>query len=500
MLTGGEERYDVIVVGGGNAALCAAVAARHDGASVVVLERAPQAERGGNSTFTDGVVRFAYDGAGDIIELSGDLTAEEIATSDFGVYPADQFFDDIARVTENRTDPDLCEIVVKQSKAALFWLKDQGVRFMPNYGRQAYRIGGRFKFSGGGPMVVRGGGPGLMEALYATAEKLGVHVVYNAWVHDLVTEGARVGGVLARIDGEDRQLRSRAVVLACGGFEANAEWRARYLGKGWDLAKVRGSKYNTGDGLAMALKLRAQPYGHWSGCHAVSWERYAADFGDPAITPNYQRHSYPFGIMVNARGRRFLDEGADIRNYTYAKYGHIVLEQPGQFAYQIFDAKISGLLREEYRTKQVTKVTANSIEELAEKLEDVDTAEFLKTVREFNAAVQTDRLFDPSIKDGRRAALEIPKSNWAQTIETPPFEAYAITCGITFTYGGLRINTEGCVIDTNHTPIQGLYAAGEIVGGIYYFNAPGGSGLVSGAVFGRIAGASASRFARASGA
>ena len=263
MLTGGEERYDVIVVGGGNAALCAAVAARHDGASVVVLERAPQAERGGNSTFTDGVVRFAYDGAGDIIELSGDLTAEEIATSDFGVYPADQFFDDIARVTENRTDPDLCEIVVKQSKAALFWLKDQGVRFMPNYGRQAYRIGGRFKFSGGGPMVVRGGGPGLMEALYATAEKLGVHVVYNAWVHDLVTEGARVGGVLARIDGEDRQLRSRAVVLACGGFEANAEWRARYLGKGWDLAKVRGSKYNTGDGLAMALKLRAQPYGHW---------------------------------------------------------------------------------------------------------------------------------------------------------------------------------------------------------------------------------------------
>ncbi|MEK7877813.1 MAG: FAD-dependent tricarballylate dehydrogenase TcuA, partial [Pseudomonadota bacterium] len=427
MPAGDEERYDVIVVGGGNAALCAAIAARHDGASVLVLERAPEAERGGNSTFTDGVVRFAYDGADDIIALSGDLSAEEIAGSDFGVYPAEQFFDDIVRVTENRADPDLCEIVVRQSKAALFWLKEHGVRFMPNYGRQAYRIGGRFKFSGGGPMVVRGGGPGLMEALYAAAAKLGVHVVYNAWAHDLVTDRGRVSGVRASIDGEDRHLRSRAVVLACGGFEANAEWRARYLGRGWDLAKVRGSKYNTGDGLEMALKLRAQPYGHWSGCHAVSWERYAADFGDPAITPNYQRHSYPFGIMINSRGRRFLDEGADIRNYTYAKYGHIVLEQPGQFAYQIFDAKISGLLRQEYRTKQVTKVTANSIEELAEKLEDVDTAEFLKTVREFNAAVRNDRPFDPSIKDGRCAALEIPKSNWAQRIETPPFEAYAIT-------------------------------------------------------------------------
>jgi len=305
-----------------------------------------------------------------------------------------------------------------------------------------------------------------------------------------------VRGVVAKIEEGSRPISSNAVVLACGGFEANAEWRARYLGRGWDLAKVRGSKYNTGDGLEMALKIRAQPYGHWSGCHAVSWERYAADFGDPVITPNYQRHSYPFGIMINSRGRRFLDEGADIRNYTYAKYGQIVLEQPGQFAYQIFDSKISPLLREEYRTKQVTKVTANNIEELAAKLDDVDSVQFLKTVREFNAAVQTDHPFNPSIKDGRCAVLEIPKSNWAQTIDAPPFEAYAITCGITFTYGGLRITTDGAVVDTSHQPIPGLFAAGEIVGGIYYFNAPGGSGLVSGAVFGRIAGENACRLAR----
>jgi tricarballylate dehydrogenase len=492
-----DAQFDVIIVGGGNAALCAAISAREAGARVLVLERAPEDERGGNSTFTDGVVRFAYDGAQDIIDLSGDLTKEEIETSDFGEYPAARFFDDLARVTENRTDPDLCEIVVNQSKAALFWLKEHGVRFMPNYGRQAYRINGRFKFSGGGPMVVRGGGPGLMQGLYGRAEKLGVQVVYGGWVHDLVVANGRIDGVIAVVEGSERTIRSGAVVLACGGFEANAEWRARYLGPGWDLAKVRGSKYNTGDGLAMALKLRAQPWGHWSGCHAVSWERYASDFGDPAITPNYQRHSYPFGIMINARGKRFLDEGADIRNYTYAKYGHIVLAQPGQFAYQVFDAKVIPLLRDEYRTRQVTKVTAGSLEELATKLEDVNGTQLLATIAEFNGAVRAEVPFDPSVKDGRCAMVDPPKSNWAQTIDTPPFEAYAITCGITFTYGGLRIDSGAAVLDTNQHAIPGLFAAGEIVGGIYYFNAPGGSGLVSGAVFGRIAGTGAAQCAHA---
>ena len=402
------------------------------------------------------------------------------------------------RVTEHRTDPDLCEILVKNSRAALEWLKTKGVKFMPNYGRQSYRIGGRIKFAGGGPMVVSGGGPGLMESLYKAAERTGVAVRYDAWVQDLLLVNGRVAGVMARVNGDLLPIASRAVVLACGGFEANAEWRARYLGRGWDLAKVRGTKYNTGDGLAMALRIGAQPYGHWSGCHAVSWERYATDFGDPLITPNFQRHSYPFGIMVNGDGKRFVDEGADIRNYTYAKYGHIVLEQPGQFAWQVFDSKVLYLLREEYKTRQVTKVTADSIEALAEKMGDVNRDGFLKTVREFNAAVDTGVKFDPSVKDGRAArGLSVPKSNWANTIDTPPFEAYAVTCGITFTYGGIRIDLSGRVLNTNHETIPGLFAAGEIVGGIYYFNAPGGSGLTSGAVFGRIAGKSAAEYGAA---
>jgi tricarballylate dehydrogenase len=488
--------YDVIVVGGGNAALCAALSARESGARVLLLERAPEEEKGGNSAFTDGVIRFAFDSADDIIALAGDLTEEEIRSSDFGTYPRDRFFDDIVRVTEERTDPDLAEILVKESRAALDWLKQQGVRFMPNYGRQSYRIDGKFKFSGGGPLVIRGGGPVLVDTLYRTAEKAGIEICFGAWVHDLVLTEGRIGGVSARIDGRTRDFHAPAVVLACGGFEANAEWRARYLGKGWDLAKVRGTKFNTGDGLAIALRIGAQPSGHWSGCHAVSWERYASDFGEPATTPNYQRHSYPFGIMINAEGKRFVDEGADIRNYTYAKYGHKVLEQPGQVAWQVFDGKMLYLLREEYKTRQTTKIVGESLEQLADRLEGVDRAGFLQTVSEFNASVDESVPFNPSIKDGKAArGLPVPKSNWAMTIDTPPFEAYAVTCGITFTYGGLRIDTDAQVLDTGHAKIGGLFAAGEIVGGIYYFNAPGGSGLTSGTVFGRIAGRNAARFA-----
>jgi len=489
--------YDVIVVGGGNAALCAAIAASEGGARVLVLERAPFEERGGNSAYTDGKMRFAYTSQEDIVRLSEDLSEDEIANSDFGVYTEADFFDDMARITQHRCDPDLAEILVKQSNSTIHWLKRNGVRFMPNYGRQAYRVNGKFKFWGGVPIVTWGGGVGLVDALYKAAETKGVDIRYGAWVQDLVVREGRVVGVTARLDGTVQAIEARAVVLSCGGFEANTEWRTRYLGPGWDLAKVRGTKYNTGDGLAMALKIGAQPYGHWSGCHAVGWERYATDYGELAVTPNFQRHSYTFAIMVNGEGRRFVDEGADIRNYTYAKYGHAVLAQPGQYAWQVYDAKVLHLLLGEYHTKHVTKVRADTLEALADKMADVDKAQFLRTVADYNAAVRDDHPFDPNIKDGRATVgLALPKSNWALTIDTPPFEAYAITCGVTFTFGGLRINAEGQVMNTNHEPIPGLFAAGEMVGGIFYFNYPGASGLTSGSVFGRLAGGGAARFAQ----
>lgn len=489
--------YDVVVVGGGNAALCAANAAADAGAKVCLLERAPEHERGGNSSFTE-MIRFVYNGTDDIRALCPDVTDEEAARSDFGSYTEAQFFDDMARTTQNRTDPELCEIMIRSSYDTMQWLRKNGVRFLPYWGKQAYKIDGKFHFFGGVILEMWGGGPGLVAALYKSAAAKGVDVRYNAWVRDLVTSDEGVHGVVAQIDGRTQTIGAKSVILACGGFEANPEWRTRYLGKGWDLAKVRGSRYNVGDGLTMAFRAGAAAAGHWSGCHAVSWERYANEFGDVDITPSYWRHSYPFSLMINSEGRRFLDEGADLRNYTYAKYGEMVLQQPGHFAYQIYDGKVVPMLREEYKKKFVTKVTAQSIEELADKLDDVNREEFLRTIREYNAAVKTDKPFRPDIKDGRcTTGLAIPKSNWAQTIDKPPFEAYAVTCAITFTYGGLRIATDANVLNTNQQPIPGLFAAGEMVGGLFYFNYPGGTGLMSGAVFGRIAGANAAKHAAA---
>jgi tricarballylate dehydrogenase len=492
-----KKAFDVIVVGGGNAALCAALSAREAGSNVLMLERAPREERGGNSTYTDGLMRVVYEGADDIRALAPDLTDQEMSVSDFGSYTESDFFDDMARITQYRTDPDLCEILVKRSKATLLWMRDQGVRFMPNFGRQAFLVDGRFKFWGGATIVVAAGGPGLVDALYQRAEKNGVDIVYEAWVKDLVHDDDGVKGVVVKLGGKEIEIRAGSVVLACGGFEANAEWRTKYLGPGWDLAKVRGTRFNTGDGLAMALKLGAQPFGHWSGCHATAWERYATDFGDMAVTPQYQRHSYPFAVVVNSDGLRFIDEGADFRNYTYAKYGQAVLAQPGQVAWQIYDAKTKHLLRDEYRTRHVTKVTADTIEQLADKIEEVNKEQFLRTIREFNAAVQDEFPFNPNVKDGRGApGLPVPRSNWACKIDTAPFEAYAVTCGVTFTFGGVKISNEGEVLDTGQQRIPGLFAAGEMVGGIFYFNYPGASGLTSGAVFGRLAGTSAAKFAK----
>ena len=325
-----------------------------------------------------------------------------------------------------------------------------------------------------------------------TAKKNGIEIWYSARAVGLIADDEGVKGVRVKKGGKTVDVHAKSVVLAAGGFQANPEWRARYLGPGWELAKVRGTRFNTGDVIRMALDIGAAPVGNWSGCHAVAWERNAPEFGDLAVGDQFQKHSYPWGVYINAQGKRFVDEGADFRNYTYAKYGRVILGQPGQFAWQIFDAKVKAQLRDEYKIRQVTKVTANTLEELCAKLEDTDGKAALEELRAYNAAVRQDIPFNPNVKDGRSTrGLAIPKSNWANTLDTPPFEAYAVTCGITFTFGGLRINTDAQVISTDGEPIAGLYAAGELVGGIFYFNYPGGTGLTNGAVFGRIAGASA---------
>src|SRR3954471_18852767 len=432
-----KTEFDVIVVGGGNAAFSAALAAQEQGASVLMLEAAPQDESGGNSRFTAGSIRVVYNGVEDIKTLVPDLTPKEIEETDFGTYTQDQFFDDMARVTQNRADPDLVELLVTKSFPTLNWMREKGVRFIPIYGRQAFKVDGKFKFWGGLTVESVGGGPGLVNMLTESAKKRGIEVRYRTRALDLISDGDRVEGVRIRHDGKVSEIRGKSVILASGGFQANPEWRTRYLGPGWDLAKVRGTRFNTGDGIRMALEIGASPCGNWSGCHAVQWEMNAPEFGDLAVGDQFQKHSYPFAMLVNATGKRFVDEGADFRNYTYAKYGRVVLEQPGQFAWQIWDKKTKHLQRDEYNIRQCTKVTANTLEELAGKLDGVNAEQFVRTIAEYNAAVRTDTPFNPNIKDGRRTeGLAIPKSNWANTIDTAPFEAYAVTCGVTFTFGG----------------------------------------------------------------
>jgi tricarballylate dehydrogenase len=486
------DRYDVVVVGAGNAALCAALAARENAEKVLVLERSGPDESGGNSRFTAGLLRVAYNGVEDLKRAMPDLSSEEIARTDFGTYTEGQFVDDMARLTEYRCDPDLTEILVKRSLDTVAWMRSKGVRFTAAWGRQAFNIDGKFKFWGGLTVEAVGGGPGLVESLTSAAKKNGIDVWYSARAVSLIADDDGVKGVRVKRAGKTVDVHARSVVLAAGGFQANPEWRARYLGPGWELAKVRGTRFNTGDVIRMALDIGAAPAGNWSGCHAVAWDRNAPEFGDLAVGDQFQKHSYPWGVYINALGRRFVDEGADFRNYTYAKYGRVILGQPGQFAWQIFDAKVKAQLRDEYRIRQITKHSANTLEELCTKLDDTDGNAALEELKAYNAAVRSDVAFNPNVKDGRGTqGLAIPKSNWANTLDTPPFEAYAVTCGITFTFGGLRINTSAQVMSADGEPIPGLFAAGELVGGIFWFNYPGGTGLTNGAVFGRIAGTSA---------
>src|SRR5687768_874416 len=475
--------FDVIIVGGGNAASCAALSAKENAQRVLVLERAPEEESGGNSRFTAGLMRIVYNGPDDLWQLI-DLSEDELARTDFGTYTEEQFFDDMGRITEYRCDPDLTELLIKNSFPTVKWMRQKGVRFTAAWGRQAFNIAGKFKFWGGLTLEAVGGGPGLVESLTQIAKKNGIELWYQARAVSLVADDSGIHGVVVKHQGKTKTLSSRSVVLAAGGFQANTEWRTRYMGPGWELAKVRGTRFNTGDAIRMALDAGAAAHGNWSGCHAV---------GD-----GFQKHSYPWGVYINAEGRRFVDEGADFRNYTYAKYGRLILQQPRQFAWQIFDAKVKQQLRDEYRIRQVTRVTGNTLEDLVHQLEDTNQESALREIKAYNAAVRTDIPFNPNVKDGRRTeGLEIDKTNWANTIDAPPFEAYAVTCGITFTFGGLKINTGAQVLSSDGEPIRGLYAAGELVGGIFWFNYPGGSGLTNGSVFGRIAGASAAKAATA---
>lgn len=488
--------YDVVVVGSGNAGLSAAHAAREQGARVCVLEKAPTEWVGGNTYFTAGAIRMPYASAEQLRPLVGELDEDRI---ELPPYSEEDFLADMRRVTRGRCDEALAGVLVGEAFDTVRWLHGKGIRLRLMHERQAYRSNGKLRFWGGLAVGAVGGGQGLVEQHLAAARRDGIELRAATPVVGLLHKDGRVRGVRCRHDGHEFDICAGGVVLASGGFEADPRLRAAHLGPGWDLAKVRGTPYNTGEVLMMALQAGAQPYGNWSGCHSIAWERSAPPFGDRELTNRFSRQSYPIGIVLNERAERFVDEGADFRNYTYAEYGAAILEQPGGVAFQLFDGKTAPLLSAiDYEHEGNSGVRAGTISELARAL-GLDPVKTARTVQEFNAAVRPGR-FDPAIKDGKGTeGIAPPKSNWAQPLDTPPFIGYPVACGITFTFGGMRIDTAGRALDRQDLPIPGLHAAGELVGGLFYSNYPGGSGLTAGAVFGRRAGATAARTAVAAG-
>jgi len=479
----------VIVVGTGNAALCAAIAALEKGASVTLLEKADEPLAGGNTKYTAGAMRFAYDGAQDLLPLLRDAHDTRLPHTDFGSYTTGTFGADLLGFNDGRPLSDEQQVLIDRSGETMRWLAAHDVKFEPIYSRQSFEKDGWHVFWGGLTLAAENEGVGLFDMELAAVQRLGGTVRYNSAVTGLLTEDDRVVGV--RVGDED--MRADAVILASGGFEANEEMRIQHMGPNWKAAKVRGTPHNTGDGLRMAIDAGAGEYGMFAGCHATPMDLHMADFGNLDLPPgerkNYRKISYFLGVMLNADGDRFVDEGANFRNYTYAQYGAAILDQPGQFAWQVFDSKVFDLLYGEYRFHDAHFVEADTLDGLVARMTGVDAQAALATLADYNDAVDAQTAFDPTVLDGKgTSGLTPPKSNWAQKIDTGPFRAFPVTGGITFTYGGVKVDETGNVLSADGAPIPGLFACGEMVGGVFFAGYPGGSGLTSGAVFGRRAG------------
>ncbi|MBH67947.1 MAG: tricarballylate dehydrogenase [Rhodospirillaceae bacterium] len=489
--------YDVIVVGAGNAALAAANSAGEAGANrILVLEKANRQERGGNTFFSGGLFRIAFD---DPKELEAMVpTAGEVIPGFFEdvlAYTKNDMWNDLLRVTHNKTDKELAAILIDNSFDTIRWAHEYGgIPMEPASTLSGIKVGNRIKWQKGAIIRAEHEGIGLSTNWFKTTEKNSIEIRYETAAIDLIRDnkGAVCGIVVKGPDGL-KEITSTGIVLACGGFEANSQWRSQYLAAPWDHAKVRGTAHNQGDGLRMALALGALPWGQWSGKHSTPISNEWPEFADRARTDKSNRLSYPFGVMINRNGLRFCDEGEDVGLYTYAKYGGEILKQPGSLAWQIFDQKTIHLLEPRYSTSE--PVSADTIEELIQLLDIDDRAQALRTLYDYNHAACDPELFDPTKKDGLTTINLTPnKTNWALRLDEPPFVAYSATGGITFTFGGLKVNNHAQVIGTDWRPIPGLFCCGEMVGGLFHFNYPGGTGLVSGAVFGRIAGRSAANY------
>ena len=492
--------YDVIVVGAGNAALSAAVSAHESGAKrVLVLEKAPRDMRGGNTHWAGGVLRIAFDHPRELEPLLPGVEAHyESFYEGITAYTRKDYMDDLVRVTSGRTDPQLSRILVDNSKDTVFWMHEVGgVKMEPAITVAGVKRGNMVVWPRG--LVVRAvhEGVGLSRTWFATVARRGIEVRYASAATELVLDTrGRIAGVKVRGPDGLEAIHAKAVVLGCGGFEANVQMRTQHIGPLVGAAKVRGTPFNQGDGLRMAIAIGALPWGQWSGCHATPISADWGDFAPREYTDRSNRLSYPYGLMINRKGRRFVDEGEDQNLYTYAKFGRAILAEPGAKGYQLFDSKVLHLLEPRYSTSR--PIVAASLKELLTQLDIDDKEQALRTVEEFNTAQRIGKTFDPTRKDGYATrGLAIDKTNWAVKLDSPPYFAYSVTGGITFTFGGLKIDENAQVIGTDWRPLPGLFTCGEMVGGLFYDNYPAGTGLVSGATFGRIAGRNAAKLAQA---
>jgi tricarballylate dehydrogenase len=453
----GRADLDILVIGGGNAALNAAITARHAGRSVLVLESAPVAFRGGNSRHTRDI-RYAHDGPSRYVT---------------GPYPEEEFWDDLLRVTHGMTNEELARLTIRESADIADWGQANGVRWqLPLRGTLHLARTNVFML---------GGGKAMMNAYYATAEKLGVQVRYESEVCELVVQDGEFMAAVVESDGHRQEIPARAVVVASGGFEANLPWLKTYWGEAAENFIVRGTPYNQGRMLAKLLELGAVPVADERAFHAVAVDARAPKFDGGIIT---RLDSAPFGIVVNRHGQRFYDEGEDFWPKRYAIWGGLIAQQPEQIAYSILDAKAIG----KFIPSLYPPIEAGSIAELAEKM-GLEPATVAETVQRYNRATRPGYV-DHSILDGLATeGLDPPKSNWALPINTPPFWGFPFRPGITFTYRGVTVNDRTQVIMKDGRPAPNIFAAGEIMAGnILGRGYLAGFGLTIGTVFGRIAG------------
>jgi tricarballylate dehydrogenase len=458
------EGFDVAVLGGGNAGLCAALSARERGASVVVLEGAPKVFRGGNSRHTR--------------NLRSMHEAPTALLTD--AYSEDEYVADLIRVTAGRTDEALARLVVRGSAKCPDWMRRFGIRLQRPL-RGTLHLGRTNVF-------FLGGGKALMNSYYAAAERSGVRILYDAQVVGIDLVDGEFRSVSVMTNGRFESIHAKAVVLAAGGFESNLDWLKEIWGEAADNFIIRGTPYNTGKVLKLMLESGAQPVGDPTQFHAVAVDARAPKFDGGIVT---RLDSVSLGIVVNAHGERFYDEGEDFWPKRYAIWGRLVAQQPGQIAYSLVDAKAIG----HFMPSMFPPMAAGSIPELA-RLLGLEPEALGRTVSAFNRAVVGGSFDHGVLDDCRTEGLAPNKTHWARPLDTPPFWGYPLRPGITFTYLGLKVDARARVLMKNGEPAANVFAAGEIMAGnILGQGYVAGVGMTIGTVFGRIAGEEAGRLA-----